>query len=102
MAESAIDYLTIGHLAKDLTPAGPQLGGTVSFSSLTARALGYTPGILTAFGDGLDLSPLAGIPVARVPSAHSATFANIYGPHGRTQVNRAEAFPLPPTSVPPA
>ena len=88
MAESAIDYLTIGHLAKDLTPAGPQIGGTVSFASLTARALGYTPGILTAFGEGLDLSPLAGIPIVRVPSADSATFENIYGPGGRTQLDR--------------
>src|SRR6185295_5511751 len=102
MADSAIDYLTIGHLAKDLTPAGPQLGGTVSFASLTARALGYTPGILTAFGDGLDLSPLAGIPVVRVPSTESATFENIYGPNGRTQFKRAEASPLPLSAVPPA
>ncbi len=102
MADSAIDYLTIGHLAKDLTPTGPQLGGTVSFSSLTARALGYTPGILTAFGDGLDLSPLAGIPLVRVPSADSATFENIYGPNGRTQFKRAEASPLPLSAVPAA
>jgi hypothetical protein len=102
MAESGIDYLTIGHLAKDLTPAGPQLGGTVSFSSLTARALGYTPGIVTAFGDGLDLSPLAGIPIVRVPSADSATFENIYGPNGRTQFKRAEASPLPLSEVPTA
>jgi len=49
MAESAIDYLAIGHLVKDLTPAGPVIGGTVSFASLTARALGYRPGIFTAF-----------------------------------------------------
>jgi pfkB family carbohydrate kinase len=102
MADSAIDYLTIGHLVKDLTPAGPRLGGTVSFASLTARALGYTPGILTAIGDGLDLSPLAGIPIVRVPSVESATFENIYGPNGRTQFKRAEASPIPLTAVPAA
>ena len=102
MAESAIDYLAIGHLVKDLTPAGPQIGGTVSFSSLTARALGYRPGIFTAFGDGLDLSPLAGIPIVRVPSADSSTFENIYGPKGRTQSKRADASPLPLSEVPTA
>ena len=35
-----IDYLIIGHLTQDLTPSGPMLGGTASYASLTARALG--------------------------------------------------------------
>ena len=33
-----LDYLVVGHVARDLTPQGPQLGGTVAYAALTARA----------------------------------------------------------------
>jgi hypothetical protein len=45
-----VDYLVIGHVAHDLTPQGPRLGGTAAYSALTARALGYRAGIVTACG----------------------------------------------------
>ena len=46
------DYLLIGHIAHDVTPQGPRLGGTVSYGAYTAVALGlrvrhidqHTPG----------------------------------------------------------
>jgi hypothetical protein len=100
MGEDAVHYLLVGHVAKDLTPDGYTLGGTVSFAALTARALGYTPGIVTAAAADLDLSRLAGIPVARIDSPHSTTFENIYGPEGRTQFLRAQAAPLTAASIP--
>ena len=34
-----VDYLVIGHVAHDLTPEGPRLGGTAAYSALTAMAL---------------------------------------------------------------
>ncbi len=43
-----VDYLVIGHLTEDLTPAGPRLGGTAAFSALTARALGLRVGVVSA------------------------------------------------------
>ena len=43
-----VDYLVIGHVAHDLTPQGPRLGGTVAYSALTAQALGLRVGIVTA------------------------------------------------------
>ncbi len=30
-----VDYLVIGHVAHDLTPEGPRLGGTAAYSALT-------------------------------------------------------------------
>ena len=33
-----VDYLVIGHVAHDLTPEGPRLGGTAAYSALTAWA----------------------------------------------------------------
>ncbi len=44
-----VDYLVIGHIARDLTPSGPRLGGTVAYSGLTARALGLRVGIVTSW-----------------------------------------------------
>jgi len=43
-----VDYLVIGHIACDLTPAGPRLGGTAAYAALTARALGLRVGVVTA------------------------------------------------------
>ncbi len=45
-----VDYLVVGHVAADVTPTGVQLGGTVSYSALTARALGLRVGIVTSSG----------------------------------------------------
>jgi hypothetical protein len=100
MESSAVHYLLIGHITKDLTPAGPLLGGTPSFSGLTARALDYTPGIVTAAGDDLNLSKLEGVPLRRRPSGESTTFENLYDPKGRTQYLRGRAGPLAAADVP--
>lgn len=100
MADNAVHYLAIGHVTKDLTPAGPLLGGTVSFAALTAQALDYTPGVVTACAPDLDLSPLAGLTLSVVPSAETTTFENLYGPEGRTQFIRAQAAPLTVSAVP--
>ena len=58
-----VDYLVIGHVAHDLTPEDPRLGGTVAYSALTARALGLRVGILTASGPETSLEPLKDIRV---------------------------------------
>jgi hypothetical protein len=102
LAERPIHYLAIGHVTKDLTPGGPRLGGTASFAALTARALEYAPGVVTACGADLDLSPLDGIPLARTASSDSTTFENIYSAAGRQQYLRAQAAPLTAQSIPAA
>ena len=83
---AAIDYLVIGHAARDLTPSGPRLGGTVAFAGLTARALGYRPALVTSAGPDLDLSPLDGMPRVCSAAEASTTFENQYaandGPNG--------------------
>ena len=74
-----LDYLCIGHVTRDITPAGPSLGGTVTFSSLTAKALGKNAAVITSAEPDLNLSPvLDGIPVVCLPAAATSTFENIY------------------------
>ena len=86
-----VDYLVIGHVAHDLTPQGPRIGGTVAYSALTARALGLSPGIVTAAGPETPLDALHGIPLVALESPQSTTFENIYTEHGRIQYLRAQA-----------
>ncbi len=86
-----VDYLVIGHVAHDLTPEGPRLGGTVTYSALTAHALGLRVGILTASGPETALEPLKDIAVISLESNRSTTFENIYTAQGRVQYLRAQA-----------
>ncbi len=97
-----IDYLIFGHLTKDLTPAGPRMGGTASFSSLTAKALGLRVGIVTSCAGDLDLQPLEGIQVINHPAEVSTTFENVYTSHGRIQFCYNQAEILEPGLTPEA
>lgn len=95
-----VDYLVIGHVAHDLTPTGPRLGGTVAYSALTARALGMRVGIVTSSGPETSLEPLNEISVISIPSPQSTTFENIYTGRGRVQYLRAQAASIDFNNVP--
>jgi sugar/nucleoside kinase (ribokinase family) len=97
-----VDYLAIGHITQDITPSGLRLGGTVTFSALTARALGLRVGIVTAAAHDLSLNVFDGITVVSVPSEHTTTYENIYGKEGRKQVLHHQAAHIPFESVPDA
>jgi len=95
-----VDYLVIGHIAHDLTPDGPRLGGTVAYSALTAQALGLRVGVVTAVGGETSLEALHHISVISIESPQSTTFENIYTNNGRIQYLRAQAAQLDFASVP--
>lgn len=95
-----VDYLVIGHVAHDLAPEGPRLGGTAAYSALTARALGLRVGIVTASGPETSLTPLSGISLVSLESPQSTTFENIYTEHGRIQYLRAYATPIDLNRIP--
>ncbi len=97
-----VDYLIIGHLACDLTPAGPRLGGTAAYSALTGRALGLRVGVVTAWGGELPLDVLAGIQVRSMQVDHSTTFENVYTPEGRHQFIHHIAPDILLENIPPA
>lgn len=97
---SPVDYLVIGHVAHDLTPDGPRVGGTVAYSALTARALGMKVGIVTAVGPETPLDALSDIPIVSQASPQSTTYENIYTEHGRIQYLRAQAERIDLNQVP--
>ena len=86
-----VDYLVIGHVAHDLTPEGPRLGGTAAYSALTAMALGLRVGIVTASGPETSLADLEDIPIISIESPNSTIFENIYTEQGRIQYLRGQA-----------
>ena len=97
-----VDYVVIGHVARDLTTDGSTLGGTAAYSALTARAFGLKVGIVTAAGDDVSLVSLNGIPVHTIKSQTSTTYENIYTENGRVQYLRAQAQRIDLTDVPEA
>jgi sugar/nucleoside kinase (ribokinase family) len=95
-----IDYLVIGHVAHDLSPYGPLLGGTAAYSALTARALGLRVGVVTASGPETSLDALSDALVISASSPQSTTFENIYSENGRRQILHHRAVSLSFDSVP--
>jgi len=86
-----VDYLVIGHITQDLTKDGPRLGGTATYSALTARALGSRVGVVTSAGEKTSMKAFKGIQVVSIPSEHTTTFENIYSESGRRQTLHHQA-----------
>jgi hypothetical protein len=96
------DYLIIGHVTKDNTPAGPLLGGTCSYSVLTAHKLGQRAAAVTSFGPDIpSLDKLNKIELAARPANQSTTYENIYIDGVRQQKWWSSSAPLALADVPP-
>lgn len=98
-----MDFLTIGHIAKDIIPGGYTLGGTVTYASATALRLGRRPAVITRIGQDLILPELYDdIELLALPSPATTTFENVYTPQGRVQTIHAVADSIGPDDIPPA
>ena len=96
------DFLVIGHVSKDRAEGGYRPGGTVTYSALTARALGRRAAVITSAGPDLNLDELfCDIEVLCVPSPVTTTFANIYEADLRHQYIEAIAAKVQSGSVSP-
>jgi len=105
-----VDYLLIGHVCQDVVPVevespfvrGYTFGGTVTYCSRTARALGLRVAVVTSASADFALhAALPGIETVRVPSAETTTFENRYVDGHRIQTIHAVAASLNLASVPP-
>lgn len=95
------DYLVIGHITRDIYERGYKIGGTATFSALTARSVGCVAGIVTSTGPDIDLTRLpADIPIASRPSKASTTFENLYLDGHRRQFIWSQADVLTQSDVP--
>lgn len=95
------DFLSIGHTAKDLTPDGHVIGGAVTFASLTARALGLRPAMVTSYGpDVKPESALEDVLIHVIQSRETTTFNNVYEHGRRTQTILGVGGPIAASDVP--
>jgi 1D-myo-inositol 3-kinase len=91
----ALDFLAIGHLCCDLVNGRRILGGSASYASLTARALGQNVGVATATAEDFPfLDALQGISIDNIRSSSSTTFRNIYTNGSREQFISTVAAPI--------
>lgn len=96
-----LDMLVIGHISKDLTPAGYSPGGTVTYAGITARNLGFRTGILTRAGNDVATATVYdGIAMHRLSSKQTTTFENIYSGSQRTQYLHTRAGQIVVDDVP--
>lgn len=84
---ASVHFVAVGHICRDVVPEGYRLGGAAAYSSLTARNLGFTAGVVTAFDPTFNLSllQLKGIEVRPRPSKTTTTFHNRYDEKGHRQ-----------------
>ncbi len=98
---SSVDYVIIGHVCRDRTPAGPTFGGTAAYAGRTALAHGWRVGVITSTGPDWDpQAALDGALVMNLPAERTTEFENLYTPQGRRQRLHGRAEPLLPAAVP--
>jgi len=96
----APDYLLIGHVTRDLLPAGERPGGTVTYAGLTAVAWGLAVAAVTSCAADVPLRELAALRLFRLPAEHTTTFENRYHGSVREQIIRHVAMRLTSAAVP--
>ena len=82
------EFVVVGHVVRDLMPAGSRLGGTATFAAAQAHRLGLDCGIVTRTGADISLpDALPGVAMAGRPADVTTSFENSYeGPHRRQRV----------------
>lgn len=97
-------FLSIGHFCYDVSPDGYILGGSASYSTLTARNLGYRARAVTAVGKNFDRQHclLKGIDTVYHESPETTIFDNQYDANGdRQQFILGHAKQLKGSDIPP-
>lgn len=92
----------IGHLTRDITDDGYDIGGAVSYSGVTARRLGADVTVLTrAHPDDAQILEDEGVHVINLPTDVYTTFLNVYYKEIRIQQILSVAGPIMAAEVPP-
>ncbi len=96
-----IDYLAIGHICHDKTPAGPSIGGAAAYGSAVAQILGCRTAVVTSSAPEDDwYAELPGTIIHRIPSPKTTLFENVYTPSGRLQTIHAVASNIGRADIP--
>jgi sugar/nucleoside kinase (ribokinase family) len=100
-ANKEIEYLVIGHVARDVTATGYAPGGTALFSAACAQAHGLTTAVVTSTHPSYNLNPIMPhIHLHVLPATADTIFANQYQGDQRTQIIHSIAATLTADAVP--
>lgn len=95
------EFLTLGHVTRDITSAGTCLGGTAAYAACAAARLGVSSAIVTRAAPFEALDILANeVVVHNAGSPRCTTFENIYDRSGRQQYLHAQALPITALDIP--
>ena len=101
MRSVPVEFVAIGHIAKDLQADGFSLGGSAAYGAVAALRMGLKPIIVTSLDPALDLGDaLQGIDLYSVRSSSTTTFRNVYAGGRRTQLVEAVASPIGASDIP--
>lgn len=95
-----VDYLVIGHITIDITPAGILIGGTAGYAALNALQHGFRVGIYTSYGNELPLDVFRDVQIVNIGADKSSTFENVYTEAGRIQTIRSVGKKLDVSQIP--
>ncbi len=59
--KTAVDYLLVGHITRDVREEGFRLGGTAVYSGILAKKMGLKVGLVTSYNEETPVEPLDGI-----------------------------------------
>jgi hypothetical protein len=104
-ARRPVDLLVVGHVTRDLLPAGDwRAGGAALYASVTAQRMGLRVGVVTSAPPDLraHVAQILGdaVTLAVVESETATTYENRYTPAGRVQFLRSVAQPLTLADIP--
>ncbi len=101
-AHKNIDYLVIGHITRDISDDGERLGGSAAYAAKTAAAFGLRVGILTSWGEDIDIEELSGIHIINSRMSDTTTFENKLDGDKRSQIVHQLAAPIEIQQLPSA
>ena len=98
--KTAVDYLIVGHITRDIIEKGFRLGGTAVYSGILAKRMGLKVGLVTSYNEEIPVESLNGIQIINHRSNRTTTFINNYTPSGREQCILERAKPLGMNQIP--
>ena len=81
--KTAVDYLIVGHITRDIIEKEFCLGGRAVYSGILAKRMGLDVGLVTSYYEETPVDPLNGIQIINQRAKRTTTFKNNYTPSSR-------------------
>lgn len=100
MSSNEISYLILGHITQDVSPSETHLGGTASYSGLTACALEHSVRMVTAFPGKFPIPSIENLSFHCVDTEKATQYENIMINGNRKQYCYSQAAAITPDEIP--